>query len=359
MDNKELEQMLAAMVRAGASSLHLIPGRPPCIRVQRQFVQSEHAAITASDVDELARDLLFEDHRERLRRDGQVEVLYVAHSGRRFRTTVLQQEAGLSLLFRPVPETPPQLRELELPPQMGAFTQYRNGLVLVTGFFGSGKSSTLAALVDRFNQETCKHVVTIEDPIEYLHPQGQALLHQREIGPHVRDYATGVAQATQLGADVVVVAELSDGPTLLAVLDAAEAGCLVFAGFDASSVIGALTEVPMLVPVEERERVRARLGVSLRAVTAQTLLPCAHKHGRVPMVEILISNSAVREAILLGDYRELHSIMNRCRGLGMQTADQALRGLLAHHLITPEEAQQHATSPDQLQRSLTGQPGRR
>ncbi|MGE3173896.1 MAG: type IV pilus twitching motility protein PilT [Planctomycetota bacterium] len=346
MDTKELEQMLGAMTRAGASSLHLIPGHAPCVRVQRKFVQSEHDTVSSVAIDELTRDLLFEDHRARLRRDGQVDVLYVARSGQRFRTTVLQQEQGLALLLRPVPEQPPQLQELQLPPQVGSFVQYRSGLVLITGFFGSGKSTTLAALVDRFNHETARHVVTIEDPIEYLHPQGQALLHQRELGPHVRDYVTGIRQAMRLGAEVVVISELNDGETLNAALDAVESGCLVLAGFDASSVVGACMELPMLVPHEERPRMRVRFAAALRAVTAQTLLPCAHQQGRVPMVEILINNSAVKTAIRQGNYKELPSIMNRCRGLGMQTSDVALRGLLSHHLITPEEAIQHAINRD-------------
>lgn len=344
MDANQLEQLLSSMTRAGASSLHLIPGHRPCIRVQRQFVQSEQAPVTAEGVDVITRQLLLDDHRERLRRDGQVEVLYVARSGQRFRTTVMQQEAGVSMLLRPVPEAPPSLSDLELPPQIATMTQYRSGIVLVTGFFGSGKSSTLAALVDRFNHETSKNVVTIEDPIEYLHPQGQALLHQREVGAHVKDFASGIQQATQFGAEVVVVSDLRDGAALLALLDAAESGCLVLAGFDASSVTGALTELQALVASEERERTRNRLAQSLRAITAQTLLPCAHRPGRVPMVEIMINNSAVRTAIQDAAFHDVPAIMERCRGLGMQTADLALRDLLSHHLITPEEAQQHASS---------------
>src|SRR5262249_2041144 len=152
----------------------------------------------------------------------------------------------------PVPETPPQLHDLQLPPQIGSFVHYRSGLVLVTGFFGSGKSTTLAALVDRFNHETARHVVTIEDPIEDLHPPGRALRHHGEIGPHVTDYEVGIRQAMRLGAEVVVLSDLDNGRTLDAVLDAVESGCLVFAGFDASSVMGACMELPMLAAEEDR-----------------------------------------------------------------------------------------------------------
>ncbi|HLQ36351.1 MAG TPA: ATPase, T2SS/T4P/T4SS family, partial [Planctomycetota bacterium] len=169
MDKLQLEELLAAMVRAGGSSLHLLPGRAPCVRVQRRFVVSEQAAVTAAAIDELTRDFLFEDHRQRLQRLGQVEVLYVARTGQRFRTTVTHQEDGRAVLMRPVPDVPPKLADLDLPAQIGGFTQFRSGLVLVTGFFGSGKSTTLAALVDKLNLESSRHVVTIEDPIEFLH----------------------------------------------------------------------------------------------------------------------------------------------------------------------------------------------
>ncbi|MEQ1630788.1 MAG: ATPase, T2SS/T4P/T4SS family [Planctomycetota bacterium] len=348
MDTKELERMLAAMTRAGASSLHLLPGHSPCVRVQRRFVKSEHPVVEPAAIDELLRDLLFEDHRARLRRDGQVDVLYVARTGQRFRTTVLQQEAGLAMLLRPIPDMPPQLDELGLPQQVASLLQFQNGLVLVAGSFGSGKSSTLAALVDRFNKETTRHVVTIEEPIEYLHPQGTALLHQREVGAHVRDCAVGVRQAMRLGAEVVFVSEIQDAATLDAVLDAAESGCLVFAGFDSSSVVGACMDLPTLVAQDQRERVRSRLATALRAVTAQTLLPCAHQQGRVPMVEVLINNTAARVAIRAGAFDELPAIMHRCRGLGMQTVDAALRNLLARHVITPEEAMQHAVHRDHV-----------
>lgn len=343
---KELEQMLTAMTRVGASSLHLIPGRSPCIRVQRQFVQSEHPPISGADVDDVLRDLLFQDHRQRLQQQGEVEVLYVARSGQRFRTIVMRQESGTAMLFRPVPGRPPQLSELDLPPQLESFAQLREGLVVIGGSFGSGRSTTLAALVDRLNQDTTRHIVTFEDPIEYLHEQSQALLHQREIGVHVGATATGVRQAVRLGADVVVVGDVEDGDTLLAALDAVESGCLVLAGFAASSVVGACVDLPLLVPADAQERTRRRFAAAMRAVAVQTLLPSAHRQGRVPMVEILMSNAAARHAIAAGEHAQLPAIMGRCRGLGMQNVDAALRWLLARHLISPEEAAQHATNRD-------------
>ncbi len=361
MDSKELERMLASMTRAGASSLHILSGHPPCVRVQRRFVKSEHPVVEPAEVEALLADLLFDDHRQRLAECGQVDVLYVARTGQRFRTTVLRQENGLAMLMRPIPEAPPQLQDLQLPQQVASLVELQSGLVVIAGSFGSGKSATLAALADALNRTTSRHIVTIEEPIEFLHPQGRALLHQREVGAHVRDAAAGVRQAMRLGAEVLFVSEIQDAAVLDAALDAAEAGCLVFAGFDASSVVSACAGIEKLASQDQRERVRARFSASMRAVTAQTLLPCAHQQGRVPMVEVLTDNSAAQTAIRDGRVDELPAIMHRCRGLGMQTVDSALRGLLARHLITPEEAMQHAVQRDQvLARATagTGVPGR-
>lgn len=358
MDKKTLEELLATMVRAGASSLHLTPGRSPAVRVQRRFLVSEHSPISSAEIEELTRDFLFEDHRVRLQLSGHVEVLYVSRNGRRFRTTVVQQGDGLSVLMRAVAERPARLEELELPDQIGGFTQFRSGLVLITGFFGAGKKTTLSAMVDKINHESTRNVVTLESPIECLHPQAQALLHQREVGVHVDSFANGIKQAMRVGADVIAVADLDNAATLDAALLAAESGCLVLATFEASSVVGACHELPYLFPPEGRPRTRARLADALRAMAAQTLLPRSHNKGRVALVEILLNNAAVRQSLRSAKLQDLPDIMTRCRGLGMQTNDAALRNLLARHLITPEEAQQHASNRDLLLgRQSVPQPG--
>ncbi|MCA8964011.1 MAG: Flp pilus assembly complex ATPase component TadA [Planctomycetes bacterium] len=348
MDAKRLDSLLAAMHRVGATVLHLVPGRAPCVRVQRRFVQADETVVEAQELNELTRDMLFADHRERLHRQGHVDVLYVSRNGRRYRVTVNELDGNQSLLLRPVPENPPKLEQTELPEQITSFTHFRSGLVAVAGFFGSGKSTTLAAIVDALNQNASRHIVTIEDAIEFLHPNGAALLHQREIGSHVENCAEGIRQAVAAGADTIVVSELVDAAGIDAALNAAEAGCLVFVGIEAGSVVGAMSELTLMVPFEERGRLSARLARCLRAVSAQNLLQRSHRAGRVAQVEILISNPAAREAIRLGNLRELPGIMQRCRGLGMQTADIALRDLLARHAVTADEAMLHAADRDQL-----------
>lgn len=348
MDTKRIETLLDAMGRLGASALHLVPGRAPTLRVQRRFVPGDEALVAKADIEEMLRDMLFTDHREQMARCGQVEVLYVSRSGRRFRAMVIEVGDEHSLVLRPVPDAAPKLEALELPEQVAAFARCRSGLVVVSGFFGAGKSTTLAALVDALNVDPTRHIVTIEDSIEYLHPNGAALLYQREVGAHVASVASGVHQALAAGVDTLVVSEIRDAATLEAVITAAESGCLVFAGLEAGSIVGALTEMTLMVTSELRARLRTRLSRCLRGVLCQSLLPRAHRAGRIAVVEVLVGNPAARAAIRAGNLQELAVIMQRCRSLGMQTTDIALRGLLGRHLVTQEAALLHATDRDEV-----------
>ncbi|MBL8739136.1 MAG: Flp pilus assembly complex ATPase component TadA [Planctomycetes bacterium] len=348
MDTKRLESLLAAMTRVGASALHLVPGRAPALRVQRRFVGGDETPVSAGDVEELTRDMMFADHRQQLATRGHVEVLYVARSGRRYRATIAEAFGQSSLVLRPVPEAPPELATLELPEQVAAFARCRSGLVLVAGFFGGGKSTTIAAMVEAMAQDPSRQIVTIEPSIQFVHRSAAAMLHQREVGTHVATAADGVRQAMATGAEVVVVTELSDQATVEAALAAAESGCLVLAGVEAGSIVGALTELVAMAPLEERARQRTRLARVLRAAMAQSLLHRSHRAGRVPVVEVLVGSGAVRAAVRKGNLQDLPAIMQRCRSLGMQTTDVSLRSLLSRHLVTQEEALLHAVDRDEV-----------
>jgi len=348
MDTTRLDTLLAATTRMGATALHLVPGRAPSLRVQRRFVAGDETPVQPGDVEELTRDMLFSDHREQLESRGFVEVLYVSRAGARYRATVSSNNGECSVVLSPVPTEAPQMTDLDLPEQVGAFTRLRHGFVAVSGFFGAGKSTTLAAIVDACSGDADRHIVSIEESIQVVHQTGAALLHQREVGRHVVSAAEGVRQAVASGADVIIVSEVSDLATLDAVLTASESGCLVFAGVEAGSIIGAIVEMTSLAVIEDRPRMRARLARSLRGITAQSLLNRSHKGGRVPVVEILVASPAVRAAIRTGRLKDLPAIMRRCRGLGMQTTDVALRGLLNQHLVLEEEALLHATNRDEV-----------
>ena len=348
MDPKRLETLLAAITRVGASALHLVPGRNPSLRVKRQFVNGDDTPVLASEIEEMTRDMLFSDHRARLAAEGQVEVLYVSRNGQRYRATIAEAAGTHSLVLHPVPAAPQQIDALDLPEQVSLMGRCRSGLVLVAGFFGSGKSTTLAALVEALNQDPSRHIVTIEDSIRFIHQQGAALLHQREVGRHVASGADGIRQAMASGVDAIMVSDLGDAETTEAAITAAESGCLVFAGIQAASIVGAITELVSMLPLEQQPRLRARLSRALRGAIAQSLLHRMHRVGRIPVVEVLIGNPAARTAIRNGNLQDLPAIMQRYRGLGMQTTDIALRSLLNRHLVGEDEALLHASNRDEV-----------
>ncbi len=342
MDRTQLEELLAVLVRSGGTTLHLMANHPPCLRINGALVAADEVPITSQIVEDLARDFLFEEHRLQLDGGQEIELSYSAQSGARFRTTVIPQVTGLSMVFRRLPEKVPTFEELELPELLSSFVSFRTGFVVITGFFGSGKNTTLAAMVDRVNRERPVNIVTLEDPIEYIHQPASALVHQRELGTHVGTVSEGIAHATRQGAEVIAASEIRDCDGLLAALDAAERGRLVLATFTASCVVGAVADLMRMVPSEIRNRVRYRVARSLRAMISQSLIRRRHAHGRVPLLEILVKNEAVAKAIQRGRLDMLPEIMARSRGLGMQTTDIALRILLQRHLISIEEAAYHA-----------------
>lgn len=348
MDKGKLEELLAGMVRSGATALHLLPGQKPCMRLQGSLVAAGETMVSAEQIHDLTKDFLFQDLRARIAAGQEVDLLFTARSGERFRTRVGRTEAGFALHFRRVPREIPSFADLGVPEILGTLVSGRAGLVLITGFLGSGRSTTLAAMVDRLSADRPAHVVTLEQPSEFVFQHRAAIVHQREVGLHVPDFATGVREAMQQSADVVVVADVADAATFDAMLDAAESGLLVLGTLHASSVVAALRRLDAAQPAARRESFRQRLAASLRALLSQTLLPRSHGTGRVPLLEILLQTHSVAETLRAGDYDALPAIMAKGRGLGMQTTDIALRNLLNKNLISMSDALYHASDRESL-----------
>jgi twitching motility protein PilT len=342
MDRARLEDLLQEMSRAGATTLHLTAGNPPAMRTQGRLHVFPDQPVTAREIEELSRDLLFEDHRQRLARGEEVELLYLSRAGTRWRTTLMQQSTGLGVVFRRLPSSVPTLADLNLPTLLAALTGFNDGMIVLTGSLGSGKSTTLAAMVDRICHESPRHVITIEDQIEVVHESRKGLVHQREVNRHVASKADGVREAIAHGGDVVVVGDLDDATALHAMLDAVERGCLVLTTMQGGSIVSALSDLVCLCPEPDRSRTLVRLTHALKVMISQTLLQQANGKGRVPLLEILINNPAVSRVLRSGEFHELPAVMERHRGLGMQTVDMGLRNLLARNLITVEEARYHA-----------------
>ena len=252
MDRAQLEDLLTHVVRSGGSSLHLMPSHSPFVRIGDEVMSADAEPTSAQVLSDLLRDFLFEDHKEQLRRGEEVEVVYTSATGDRFRTTVMRQCRGLAAVFRKMPDLVPDFETLGLPPVLGGLTGFRRGLVILTGFFGAGKTTTLASLVDRLNSEGAHHIETVESPIEFLHVSQKSLIHQREVGTHVATPALGVADAQRQGAEIIVVDGLRDLDTVLAIFEAVERGAFVIATMDSGSVVSAIADLARTLPVDDR-----------------------------------------------------------------------------------------------------------
>jgi twitching motility protein PilT len=350
-DRTALDDLLVGLDRSGQAMLYLMAGRRPFIRVQGKTIPSQGPALDAASIEDLTREFLFQDQRDCVAAGQTLQFLYTARNGQRHRATVLSHEDGLCWSFRPVPGTVPTFEELNLPELVSSFVEFESGIVLITGFLGSGKTTTMAAMTDRINRTTQSHIMTVERPIEFVYQPAAGIVHQRQVGIHVDSYARGIQEAVRFGAEVLVVGDLSDHETLLRMLEAAEKGILVLTTYHASSVVASLHGLLALCPVDQRPHVRVRLASALRVVMAQSLVRRAQTTGRVPLLEILINNQSVRQQIRNGNLQELPKLMEKSRGLGMQTVDQALRALVSRKLISVEEALYHASSRE----AITGQ----
>ncbi len=347
-----LEEWLVEVQRNDATALHVQPNAAPCMRIDSKLEAIGETTMRTEWITELLHEFLFADHREQLEKTGAVDVLYVARSGQRFRTWVTQLADGPALTMRRVRQAVPTLEGQRLPELLAHLMQFQSGLIVVSGFYGAGKSATVAAMVERMVRASVRNVVTVEHPIEFVYEASRALVHQREVGAHVDSIADGVRQAVRLGADVVIVSELPDLASLEAVLYAVERGLLVLTTIEAGSVVGTMYRLIGMAPPEERSRMRMRVAAALRAVIGQTLLADKEDKRRVPLLEVLIQNESARSIVRQGRFEDLVSVMERGHGLGMQTVDIALRGLLKRGEITKQEALYHAVDREAFRRSV-------
>jgi twitching motility protein PilT len=277
-----------------------------------------------------------------------VDFCYSIEGVGRFRANVYRQQSGIDGVFRIIPPLPPTLAELGLPAAMARLTTYHQGMVLVTGPTGSGKTSTLAALVDLINEERREHVLTIEDPIEYLHPSKRCLINQRSVGRHTQSFARALRAALREDPDVVVIGELRDLETISLALTAAETGHLVLATLHTDNTLRTLNRVVGAFPADQQDQVRTMLSESLRAVVSQRLLPRADGQGRVPAIETLIVTKAVANLIRENKVFQIQSILQTGATHGMGLLDQSIRAHVQAGTVSREDALRHCADPKTL-----------
>lgn len=348
-DMGDLTALLRNTIELGGSDLHLSVGRPPTARILGALSALHGCAVL---LPEQARNLILplmsEGERQRFEREQELDTAFAVAGLGRFRVNVFVQRGSLGAVFRVIPHDVPRIDLLGLPEIVRTFAALTRGLVLVTGPTGSGKSTTLASIVDVVNRERAVHVMTIEDPIEFLHPHKRALVNQREVGQDTRSFADGLRHVLRQDPDVILVGELRDLESIMMALTAAETGHLVLASLHSQDASGAIDRIIDVFPADQQRQVRVQLVETLRAVVAQVLIARADGLGMIPAVEVLTVTPAVRNLIRENKLHQLVSVMQSGSSHGMKTLDQALATLVRSGEITIESAEERSNDPDAL-----------
>jgi twitching motility protein PilT len=353
----DFADVLLEVVDRRASDLHLAAGVPPMVRVRGRLTPLEdYPIMTPNDTREIVYSILSNDQRQRLETDWQVDFAYQIPGKARFRVNSYFQRSAIGAAFRLIPAVITPIDQLGLPPVIHEFAKKPRGLVLFTGPTGSGKSTSLAALIDEINDSREEHIMTIEDPIEFLHSHKKCLVNQRELGSDAQGFAQALKAALRQDPDVILVGEMRDLETISTALTAAETGHLVFATLHTQDTPQTIDRVIDVFPPTQQQQVRVQLSVALQGIVTQTLLPTADGAGRVVACEVLVPSAAVRNLIREGKTHQIYSALQTGGAVGMQTMDAALATLVRSGKITRALAESRSTTPDELRRLLGAGP---
>ena len=340
-----IEELLAYAVKHSASDVHITVGLPPMVRVNGVLGPIPHTPVLGpEDTFNLAHSVMGEHQSTTLEQDLEVDFSFGRPGVGRFRVNAFHERGNISAALRRIPDEPPHLEDLGLPPAVNSIAELRNGLVLVTGPAGSGKSTTLAALIDKINRESCVHVITIEDPIEFVHEHNKSVVQQREVEMDTISFARALKSALREDPDVLLIGEMRDLETIAAAVSAAETGHLVLATLHTSSAIQAIDRIIDVFPPYQQSQIRLQLSSSLQAVLAQRLVPTVDGP-RACVVELLLVNPAVRNLIREGKTHNLEQAMQSGIEDGMMLFDMNLARLVREGRIAPEVGISHANDP--------------
>jgi len=327
--------LLAEAVRLGASDLHVTCGVPPMLRLHGELQPLGDQILSPRDTEALAQQLMTEERQKIFAEKGELDFAYSMQGIGRFRVNVFRQRGTTGLVLRLLPREVPTLEELHLPPVLRELAMKPRGLIIVTGPAGSGKSTTLAAMIDAINSERRCHIITLEDPIEYWHQHKQSIVTQRELGTDTKSYANALRAALRQDPDVILVGEMRDPETIATAITAAETGNLVLSTLHTNSAAQAIDRIIDVFPAHQQQQIRMQLAAILLGVVAQQLIPRADKPGRVAAIEILIGIPAIKNLIREGKTHQIISAMQTGGRYGMQTMDTVLsdlykRGIISH-----------------------------
>jgi twitching motility protein PilT len=351
MDFDFADVLLQVMDREG-SDLHMTAGSPPMIRLHGTLHALDYPDLTPQVVREVVYSILTNDQRQRLETDWQIDLAYSIPGKARFRVNAYFQRASVGAAFRLIPQDIPALGSLGLPPVIEDFTKKPRGFVLVTGPTGSGKSTTLAAMLDLINERRHEHIMTIEDPIEFLHRHKSCIVNQRELGADAKSFSLALKAALRQDPDVILVGEMRDLETISTALTAAETGHLVFATLHTQDTAQTVDRIVDVFPPAQQHQVRVQLSVALQGIVTQQLLPKAAGEGRICATEVLVPTPAVRNLIREGKTHQIYSALQTGGSHGMQTMDASLADLVRQQQITRELAEARSSSPEELRRLM-------
>ncbi len=345
----EISELLAFSVKNKASDLHLSAGLPPMIRVHGDVRRINVPALEHRQVHGMVYDIMNDGQRKFYEENLECDFSFEIPNLARFRVNAFVQQRGAAAVMRTIPSKVLSLEDLKAPKTFAGICDQPRGLVLVTGPTGSGKSTTLAAMINHINDNEYGHILTVEDPIEFVHESKKCLMNQREVGPHTLSFANALRSALREDPDIILVGEMRDLETIRLAMTAAETGHLVFGTLHTSSAAKTVDRIIDVFPAAEKEMVRAMLSESLRAVISQALLKTKDGTGRVAAHEIMIGTPAIRNLIREAKVAQMYSAIQTGQSLGMQTIDQCLTDLVKRNLVMSSEAKKYANNKDLFQ----------
>jgi len=348
-----IDAFLKLGLAQGCSDVHLAVGVPPMLRMNGDLRPIKFRELSDAELETYLMEILTNQQQERLQSGRDLDFSYVSEDEGRFRVNVFRKATGIGAVFRYIPGDVPKLDQLRVPPILKKFCDYHQGMVLVTGSTGTGKSTTLAAMIDYLNETRSLNIISLEDPIEFVHPSKQAQVIQREVGTHVTSFAAGVRSAMREDPDVILVGELRDAETISMAMTAAETGHLVLGTLHTTGAVKTIDRIIDALPGELREQTKGFLSMSLKAVVTQVLVKTPDGRGRRAILEILVSNRAVAKLITTDQTHQIPTQMQMGRDLGMQTMDSALLEAINNKDIDPDDAIRFANDKKKFTRFVT------
>jgi twitching motility protein PilT len=348
-----IDSFLKLGLAQGCSDVHLAVGVPPMLRMNGDLMPIKFRDLADTELESYIMEILSDSQQEQFHSGHDLDFSYVGEEGGRFRVNLFRKDSGIGAVFRYIPDEVPTLEKLNMPSVLRDFCDFHQGMVLVTGSTGTGKSTTLAAMVHHLNHTRSLNIISLEDPIEFVHPSHKSQVIQRELGTHLTSFADGVRSAMREDPDVVLVGELRDAETISMAMTAAETGHLVLGTLHTTSAVKTIDRIIDALPGELREQTKSFLGQSLKAVVTQVLVKTPDGRGRKAVLEILISNRAIAKLITTDQTHQIPAQLQTGRGVGMQSMDQALLAAIEANEVDPSDAIRYASDKKRFQRFVS------